>query len=94
MTDLPNDIAGEQLQSFIERVERLEEERKATADDIADVYSEAKSNGYDKAALKLIVRERAVERDSSKRSRRDELTELVDLYRDALSRARARGDAP
>ena len=43
-------------QAFVERVERLEEEKKAIADDIRDVYGEAKANGYDTKALRTVVR--------------------------------------
>jgi uncharacterized protein (UPF0335 family) len=44
------------LKAFVERVERLEEEKKATADDIRDVYAEAKGNGFDVKALRAVVR--------------------------------------
>ena len=46
----------DQLKAFVERVERLEEEKKAIGDDIRDVYSEAKANGFDTKALRTIVR--------------------------------------
>jgi uncharacterized protein (UPF0335 family) len=46
----------DQLKAFVERVERLEEEKKAIGDDIRDVYSEAKANGFDVKALRTIVR--------------------------------------
>jgi uncharacterized protein (UPF0335 family) len=49
-------FAKEQLKSIIERVERLEEEKKTIADDIRDVYAEAKGNGFDVKALRTIVR--------------------------------------
>ena len=49
-------VAVERLKSFIERIERLEEEKKATSDDIRDVYAEAKGNGFDVKALRTIVR--------------------------------------
>ncbi|MBN9026683.1 MAG: DUF2312 domain-containing protein [Rhizobiales bacterium] len=48
-------IAAAQLRSIVERIERLEEEKKAIADDIKDVYGEAKANGYDTKALRKIV---------------------------------------
>lgn len=51
-------IGKDQLKAFVERVERLEEEKKATADDIRDVYAEAKGNGFDVKALRTIVRMR------------------------------------
>src|SRR5690606_4650930 len=53
-----NTAAGNQLKSIIERIERLEEEKKATSDDIRDVYAEAKSTGFDVKALRTIVRMR------------------------------------
>ena len=49
-------FAKEQLKAIVERIERLEEEKKATSDDIRDVYAEAKGNGYDVKALRTIVR--------------------------------------
>ncbi|HET7849533.1 MAG TPA: DUF2312 domain-containing protein [Pseudolabrys sp.] len=49
-------FAKEQLKAFVERIERLEEEKKATSDDIRDVYAEAKGNGYDVKALRTVVR--------------------------------------
>ena len=49
-------FAKDQLKAFVERVERLEEEKKAISDDIRDVYAEAKANGFDTKALRTIVR--------------------------------------
>ena len=49
-------FAKDQLKAFVERVERLEEEKKAIADDIRDVYGEAKVNGFDIQALRTVVR--------------------------------------
>lgn len=49
-------FAKEQLKAFIERVERLEEEKKTIADDIRDVYAEAKGNGFDVKTLRVVVR--------------------------------------
>jgi uncharacterized protein (UPF0335 family) len=51
-------FAKDQLKSIIERIERLEEEKKAISDDIRDVYAESKGNGYDVKALRAIVRMR------------------------------------
>jgi len=53
----------DQLKAFVERVERLEEEKKAIADDIRDVYAEAKGNGFDVKALRQIVRLRKQDKD-------------------------------
>jgi uncharacterized protein (UPF0335 family) len=55
--DQPNRrFAKDQLKAFVERVERLEEEKKAIADDIRDVYAEAKGNGFDVRSLRIVVR--------------------------------------
>jgi uncharacterized protein (UPF0335 family) len=54
-------FAKDQLKAFVERVERLEEEKKAISDDIRDVYGEAKVNGYDVKALRTVVRLRKQE---------------------------------
>jgi uncharacterized protein (UPF0335 family) len=72
-------IAGEQLRSLIERIERLEEERKATADDIRDVYAEAKAAGFDAKVMRQVVRLRKL--DSADRQEQEA---LLDLYRHAL----------
>ena len=48
-------VAADQLRLFIERIERLEEEKKGIADDVKDVYAEAKSNGYDTKTMRKIV---------------------------------------
>ena len=54
-------VAADQLRLFIERIERLEEEKKGIADDIKDVYAEAKANGYDTKTMRAIVRLRKME---------------------------------
>src|SRR5882762_3389570 len=54
-------FAKDQLRAFIERVERLEEEKKALADDIKDVFAEAKSSGFDVKALKDVLKRRAAD---------------------------------
>ena len=72
-------LAPERLRSIVERIERLEEERKALADDIKDIKNEAKSAGFDKAALAVILRMRKKEPAEV-----EELESLVDLYRRAL----------
>ena len=76
MADL---IAADQLRLFIERIERLEEEKKGMADDIRDVYSEAKGQGYDSKTMRAIVRLRKMEKDA-----RDEAEALLDTYKAAL----------
>lgn len=72
-------IAGDQLRAFIERIERLEEEKKGLTDDIRDVYGEAKANGFDVKVMRQIVRLRKMEDHQRK-----ETEELLDLYRAAL----------
>jgi uncharacterized protein (UPF0335 family) len=62
-------FAKDHLKAFVERVERLEEEKKALSDDIRDVYSEAKANGFDVKALRTVVRLRS-RMPTSARSRR------------------------
>ena len=74
-----NSFQKEQLRSIIERIERLEEERKAIGDDIKDVFIEAKGNGFDVPALKAIVRTRR--EDPDKRKAREE---SIELYRETL----------
>jgi uncharacterized protein (UPF0335 family) len=59
-------FAKDHLKAFVERVERLEEEKKAIADDIKDVYAEAKGNGFDVKALRVIVRLRKQDQDERK----------------------------
>ena len=72
-------FAKEQLASFVERLERLIEEKAAIASDIKDVYDEAASQGYDKKALRAVIRLRA--QDAAERA---ELEALVDTYMAAL----------
>ena len=59
----PQGVARDQLKSFIERIERLEEEKKTIADDIKDVYGEAKGTGFDTKILKKIIAIRKQDRD-------------------------------
>ncbi|MBB1250138.1 MULTISPECIES: DUF2312 domain-containing protein [unclassified Rhizobium] len=56
-------VARDQLRSFIERIERLEEEKKTIADDIKDVYGEAKSTGFDTKILKKVIQIRKQDKD-------------------------------
>ena len=69
----------EQLKSIIERIEKLEEEKKATSDDIRDVYAEAKGNGFDVKALRTIVRLRKLDTDERK-----EQEAVLETYMHAL----------
>lgn len=72
-------IAADRLRSIIERVERLEEERKALADDIKDIFTEAKSAGFDVKTIKKIISLRKQEP-----SEVEEQETLLDTYRRAL----------
>jgi uncharacterized protein (UPF0335 family) len=72
-------VAADQLRLFIERIERLEEEKKGIADDVKDVYGEAKANGYDTKTMRSIVRLRRMEKHA-----RDEADALLETYRNAL----------
>ena len=72
-------VAADQLRLFIERIERLEEEKKAIADDVRDVYAEAKANGYDTKTMRAIVRLRKMETHV-----RQEADALLETYRTAL----------
>jgi uncharacterized protein (UPF0335 family) len=72
-------VAAEQLRLFIERIERLEEEKKGIADDVKDVYAEAKANGYDTKTMRAIVRLRRLETHA-----RQEADALLETYRNAL----------
>jgi len=74
-----NSVAADQLRLFIERIERLEEEKKGIADDIRDVYSEAKSQGYDAKIMRQIVRLRKMNGDD-----RQEMFAILDTYAKAL----------
>lgn len=67
------------LKAFIERIERLEEEKKALSDDIKDVYAEAKGNGFDVKIMRKIVSIRKQDRE-----KRREEEEILDLYMQAL----------
>jgi uncharacterized protein (UPF0335 family) len=72
-------FAKDQLKAFVERIERLEEEKKTISDDIRDVYAEAKGNGYEVKALRTIVRMRKQDADE----RREHET-ILETYMQAL----------
>jgi len=76
---MSDNVSAEQLRLFIERVERLEEEKRGMMDDIKDVYNEAKSTGFDTKTMKAIVRLRKMEKHH-----RDEADALLETYRQAL----------
>ncbi|KUR72472.1 hypothetical protein AQZ52_04265 [Novosphingobium fuchskuhlense] len=71
--------ADDRLRLLIERIERLEEEKKGIGDDIKDVYSEAKSVGYDPKIMRQIVRLRKLKPDD-----RREMEAILDTYKNAL----------
>ena len=75
-------FAKDQLKAFVERIERLEGEKKATSDDIRDVYAEAKGTGFDTKALRTIVRLRKLDTNE-----RREQQEVLDTYLHALGMA-------
>lgn len=78
----PGGVAADQLRSFVERIERLEEEKKSISDDIKDVYGEAKGTGFDTKVLRQIIRMR--KQDASERQEQEA---LLDLYMHALGMA-------
>lgn len=92
MTYPNNGVAADLLQSFIDRVERLNEEKSAINADISDIYKEAKGQGFDTKVIKRIVADRA--KDSADLA---EFQAVYELYCDAIgmvpaTRATARGD--
>ncbi len=72
-------VAREQLRAFIERIERLEEEKKSISEDIRDIYAEAKGNGYDVKVMREVVKLRKQESHE-----RQEHEAILDLYKHAL----------
>jgi uncharacterized protein (UPF0335 family) len=77
-------VAQDQIRAFIERIERMEEEKKAIADDIKEIYAEAKGNGFDTKVLRQIVRIR--KQDHAERMEQEA---LLELYMAALGMATA-----
>lgn len=72
-------VAGDRLKSYIERIERLEEEKAALAEDVKEVYAEAKAVGFDAKILRKVVSLRKMETE-----KRREEEELLDLYKSAI----------
>ena len=72
-------VAGERLKSFIERIERLEEERRALGEDIKEVYAEAKGTGFEPKIMRQLIKIRKMDKDEH-----DEQESLLDLYKRAL----------
>jgi uncharacterized protein (UPF0335 family) len=75
-------VSAEQLRLLIERIERLEEDKKGVADDIKDVYAEAKGTGFDTKTMRSIIRLRAMEKAT-----RQEQEALLETYKVALGLA-------
>ena len=80
-------VAQDQLRAFVERIERMEEEKRAIADDIKEIYAEAKGNGFDTKVLRQIVRIR--KQDHAERMEQEA---LLELYMAALGMAVAPRD--
>jgi uncharacterized protein (UPF0335 family) len=81
-------VARDQLRAFIERIERLEEEKKQISDDIKDVYAEAKANGFDVKIMRKVISLRKKEPNE-----REEEESLLDLYLQALGMTPAPAEA-
>jgi uncharacterized protein (UPF0335 family) len=86
MADGSGGIGAERLRSFVERIERLEEEKAALTADIREVYAEAKGEGFDTKVMRQVIRLRKMDRED-----RQEQEELLDLYKSALGMIEAAG---
>jgi len=82
ITETSQTVAAGQLRAIIERIERLEEEKKTISDDIKDVYAEAKGTGFDVAAIRQLIRLRKKDQ-----AERQEEEAILDLYKAALGMA-------
>lgn len=76
---MSDNISAEQLRLLIERIERLEDEKKGISDDIRDVYAEAKSTGFEPKTMRQIIRLRRMEKHH-----RDEAEMMLETYKQAL----------
>lgn len=79
MSDAGHNVTDDRLRLLIERIERLEEEKKAISDDIKDVFTEAKAVGYDAKIMKQVIKLRKMNPDD-----RAEMETILDLYKSAL----------
>ncbi|MBB3952160.1 DUF2312 domain-containing protein [Aureimonas jatrophae] len=79
MSNATEEVAQDQLRSFVERIERLEEEKKTISDDIKDVYAEAKGTGFDIKVLRKVISLR--KQDANERQEQEA---ILDLYLQAL----------
>jgi uncharacterized protein (UPF0335 family) len=77
-------VSGQRLRSIIERIERLEEEKKALSSDVKDIYSEAKSAGYDVKVIRQLIRERKLDPNEV-----EESSTLLDVYKAAIGMLRS-----
>ncbi len=77
--EAPQPAPGARLRSYVDRIERLEEEKKALASDIKDIFVEVKCAGFDVKVLRRLIRERKMEAAD-----REEQEALLELYRNAL----------
>jgi uncharacterized protein (UPF0335 family) len=77
-------FAKDQLKALVERIEKLEEEKKTISDDIRDVYAESKANGFDVKALRTIIRLRKIEP-----TEREEQDAILETYMNALGMLKA-----
>lgn len=77
--------SNNQLQSIVDRIERLEDEKAALAEDIKEVFAEAKGNGFDVAAIRLVLKERKIARDEAKKRKADEVEAIAETYRHQLN---------
>lgn len=75
-------VSGDQLRSYIERIERLEEEKAALAVDAREVFAEAKANGFDTKTMRQIIKLRKMDHNE-----RDEQEHMLDLYKRVLGMA-------
>ncbi len=81
-------VAGDRLKSFIERIERLEEEKRALSEDIKEVYAEAKGSGFAPKIMRQIIKIRKMDKDEI-----DEEEALLEVYKRALGMVADGGDA-
>lgn len=72
-------VSGQRLKAFIERIERLEEEKAALAEDIKDIFAESKAVGFDTKTMRKVIRLRKMDRE-----KRNEEEELLELYKAAI----------
>jgi uncharacterized protein (UPF0335 family) len=72
-------VSGQRLKAFIERIERLEEEKAALAEDIKDIFAESKAVGFDTKIMRKVIRLRKMDKE-----KRQEEEELLELYKAAI----------